>query len=109
MWDIRLSVCCCKGLDRLRGENRHCCGAELCRADCPSREGYLSLEDGLKLIGTRARLMQTKWGPDRSTMVAIHSSIEMVQVLIDRIPSRCQQIEIACYSAPILQVVVGTY
>lgn len=70
--------------------------------------GVLSLEDGLKLIGTRARLMQTKWGPDRGTMLAIHSSIEMVQALIDRIPSGCQQIEIACYNAPMLQVVVGT-
>ena len=70
--------------------------------------GVLSLEDGLKLIGTRARLMQTKWGPDRGTMLAIHTSIEMVQVLISCIPSRIQQIEIACYNAPMFQVVVGT-
>lgn len=78
MWDIRLSVCCCKGLDRLRDENRRCYGAELWRADCSSREGCLSLEDGLKLIGTRARLMQIKWGPDRDIMPTIYSSIEMV-------------------------------
>lgn len=70
--------------------------------------GVLSLEDGLKLIGTRARLMQTNWGPDRGTMLAIHSSIEMVQDLINSIPSGCQQIEIACYNSPIFQVVVGT-
>ena len=70
--------------------------------------GVLSLEDGLKLIGSRARLMQTKWGPDRGTMLAIHSSIEMVQDLIERIPSGCQRIEIACYNAPMFQVAVGT-
>ena len=70
--------------------------------------GVLSLKDGLKLIGTRARLMQTKWGPDRGTMLAIHSSIEVVQDLINSTPSGCQQIEIACYNAPIFQVVVGT-
>ena len=70
--------------------------------------GVLSLEDGLKLIGTRARLMQTKWGPDCGTMLAIHSSIEVVQDLINCIPSGCQKIEIACYNAPMFQVVVGT-
>ena len=70
--------------------------------------GVLSLEDGLKLIGTRARLMQTKWGPDRGTMLAIHSSIEVVQDLINRIPYGFQKIEIACYNAPMFQVAVGT-
>ena len=70
--------------------------------------GVFSLEDGLKLIGTRARLMQTKWGPDRGTMLAIHSSVEVVQDLINRIPSGCQKIEIACYNAPMFQVAVDT-
>ena len=70
--------------------------------------GVLSLEDGLKLVGTRAWLMQTKWGPDRGTMLAIHSTIEVVQDLVDSIPSGYRQIEIACYNAPTFQVVVGT-
>ena len=70
--------------------------------------GALSLEDGLKLIGTRARLMQTKWGPDRGIMLAIHSSIEVVQDLINRIPSGSQKIELACYNAPMFQAAVGT-
>ena len=70
--------------------------------------GGSSLEDGLKLVGTRARLIQTKWGPDRGTMLAIHSSIEVVQDLINSMPSGCQKIEIACYNAPMFQVAVGT-
>lgn len=70
--------------------------------------GVLSLEDGLKLVGTRARLMQTKWGPDRGIMLAIHSTVKVVQDLIDSIPFGHQQIEIACYNAPSFQVVVGT-
>ena len=70
--------------------------------------GVLSLEDGLKLIGTRARLMQTKWGPDRGTMLAIHSSIEVVQELIKCTHSGFREIEIACYNAPTFQVAVGT-
>ena len=70
--------------------------------------GVLSLEDGLKLVGTRAWLMQTKWGPDRGTMLAIHSTIEVVQDLINSIPFGYRQIEIACYNAPTFQVVVGT-
>ena len=70
--------------------------------------GILSLEDGLKLIGTRARLMQTKWGPDRGTMLAVHGSIDVVQDLINRIPSSCQKVEIACYNGPMFQVAVGT-
>ena len=51
--------------------------------------------------------MQTKWGPDRGAMLAIHSSIEVVQDLINRIPSGNQKIEIACYNAPMFQVAVG--
>ena len=70
--------------------------------------GVLSLEDSLKLIRTRAWLMQTKWGPDRGTMLAIHSTVEVVQDLIDKVSSGFQQIEIACYNAPTFQVVVGT-
>lgn len=70
--------------------------------------GVLSLEDSLKLIRTRAWLMQTKWGPDRGIMLAIHSTVGVVQDLINRISSGFQQIEIACYNAPTFQVVVGT-
>lgn len=72
--------------------------------------GILSLRDGLKLIGSRASLMAKKWGPERGTMLVIHSSQEIVQDVIANINegSAEPEIEIACYNAPASQVVVGS-
>ena len=72
--------------------------------------GVLSLRDGLKLIASRASLMATKWGPEKGTMLVIHSSHESVQEVIASINggSAEAEIEIACYNAPSSQVVVGS-
>ena len=72
--------------------------------------GVLSLRDGLKLIASRASLMATKWGPERGTMLAVHSSRETVHDLLASInaDSAEPEIEIACYNAPSSQVVVGS-
>ena len=72
--------------------------------------GVLSLRDGLKLIASRASLMATKWGPERGTMLVIHSSRETVQDVIASINTDLAEpdIEIACYNAPSSQVVVGS-
>ena len=72
--------------------------------------GVLSLEDGLKLVATRASLMETNWGPDHGTMLAIHGSREVVRDVIASVPldSTNEELEIACYNAPGSQVVVGT-
>jgi len=72
--------------------------------------GVLSLRDGLKLIASRASLMATKWGPERGTMLMIHSSREIVQGVIASINAGLAEpeIEIACYNAPSSQVVVGS-
>ena len=72
--------------------------------------GVLSLRDGLKLIASRASLMATKWGPERGTMLVVHSSRETVQDLLASInaDSAEPEIEIACYNAPSSQVVVGS-
>ena len=72
--------------------------------------GVLSLWDGLKLIASRASLMATKWGPERGTMLVIHSTRENVQDVISNINagSTEPEIEIACYNAPTSQVVVGS-
>ncbi|ESZ91464.1 BcPKS16, polyketide synthase [Sclerotinia borealis F-4128] len=69
--------------------------------------GVLSLQDGLKLIATRASLMQTKWGPERGTMLAIHASKDVVQDVISRMKSGPSELEIACYNAPTSHIVVG--
>lgn len=72
--------------------------------------GVLSLRDGIKLIGSRASLMATKWGPERGTMLVIHSSREIVQDVITSIDvgSAEPEVEIACYNAPSSQVLVGS-
>ena len=66
--------------------------------------GTLSLEDGLKLVATRATLMQSKWGPHKGTMLLISASADMVSNII----AGTKDVEIACHNAPTSQVVVGT-
>ncbi|KAF7886672.1 uncharacterized protein EAF02_003319 [Botrytis sinoallii] len=69
--------------------------------------GVLSLQDGIKLIATRASLMQTQWGPERGTMLAIHANKERVQDIVACINSGVGRLEIACFNAPTSQIVVG--
>ncbi|KAK3167718.1 hypothetical protein OEA41_010846 [Lepraria neglecta] len=71
--------------------------------------GVLSLQDGLKLIASRAWLMATKWGPERGTMLVVHGSRNTVRNVVAKVnaSSAEPEIEIACYNAPSSQVVVG--
>ena len=64
----------------------------------------LSLKDAIKLVATRATLMQTKWGPDKGTMLLVGAATEVVQRMI----AGNDDVEIACYNAPTTQIVVGT-
>lgn len=68
--------------------------------------GTLSLIDGLKVVGTRAMLMASKWGSERGIMLAVHSSQDMTHDLISRVGSR--NIEVACYNVDTSQVLVGS-
>ncbi|KAL9608393.1 MAG: hypothetical protein Q9167_006773 [Letrouitia subvulpina] len=72
--------------------------------------GKLSLRDGLQLIARRASLMETHWGREKGTMLAIHSSREIVQDVLSSINdhSAIPDIEVACYNAPTSHVVVGS-
>ncbi|KAH8691971.1 putative polyketide synthase [Talaromyces proteolyticus] len=65
----------------------------------------LSLEDALKLIASRASFMQTKWGPERGTMLAVEASLETVR---DIITATDATIEIACFNGPKSHVLVGS-
>lgn len=69
--------------------------------------GILSLQDGLKLIATRASLMQTKWGSERGTMLAIHASANVVRDIIGSTKTGNSELEIACYNSPTSHIVVG--
>ena len=66
--------------------------------------GVLSLEDAVKLVATRASLMQTKWGSDHGTMALIGATTEVVRKLI----GEDGNVEIACHNAPSSQIIVGT-
>ena len=71
--------------------------------------GALSLRDGLRLIAARATLMQSKWGAERGVMLAIHSSVDVVEDVISKVKglSADTYLEIACFNSPTSQVVVG--
>lgn len=72
--------------------------------------GILSIEDGLRLVASRASLMEIKWGSERGTMLAIHASVEMVSQIVDatNTGNSSTGIEIACFNSPKSQVVVGS-
>ena len=66
--------------------------------------GVLSLKDAIKLVATRAVLMQSKWGPHKGTMLSIGAATDLVKKMI----AGSQDVEIACHNAPTTQIVVGT-
>lgn len=74
--------------------------------------GVLSLEDGLKLVSSRASLMKSEWGPERGTMLAVSATPEVTTKLITAVKvadRRAQDsLEIACFNGPKSQVLVGS-
>ncbi|KAK8117056.1 BcPKS16- polyketide synthase [Apiospora kogelbergensis] len=68
--------------------------------------GVLSLQDGLRLVATRASLMDSAWGPERGTMLAVHGHREMVHEVVDRVGT--DFLEVACYNSRESQVIVGS-
>ncbi|MCJ1282148.1 hypothetical protein MMC26_001471 [Xylographa opegraphella] len=72
--------------------------------------GILSLQDGLKLVASRAWLMATKWDLERGTMLVIHGSRDTVRKVVEKVNTSTAELEleVACYNAPSSQVVVGT-
>ncbi|KAL2257749.1 hypothetical protein VTK26DRAFT_9223 [Humicola hyalothermophila] len=68
--------------------------------------GALSLEDGARIVATRAKLMATKWGPERGSMLVVHSSRDVVRDVVTTVGE--QEIEIACFNADTSQVLVGS-
>lgn len=72
--------------------------------------GSLSLEDGLKLIAGRAALMQTMWGPERGSMIAIEANGDTVSEILATVNAKCpgKEVEIACYNGVTSHVLVGS-
>lgn len=74
--------------------------------------GVLSLEDGLKLVASRASLVHHKWGPERGTMLAIHAAGKEITEIIAAVKAvkevYSESLEVACFNGPRSYVVVGS-
>ncbi|KPM35785.1 Conidial yellow pigment biosynthesis polyketide synthase, partial [Neonectria ditissima] len=74
--------------------------------------GVLSLSDALKVVYTRAELINEKWGPERGTMLAIHAPLDVVQSVMEVVDTLVSEeddeLEIACFNSVSSHIVVGT-
>ncbi|KAK8116964.1 uncharacterized protein PG998_005245 [Apiospora kogelbergensis] len=73
--------------------------------------GVLSLEDMLRVVYTRAQLIERKMGAEKGAMVAIHSKLETVKAVMEAARKelcRGDDLEIACYNSHTSHVVVGS-
>jgi acyl transferase domain-containing protein/SAM-dependent methyltransferase/acyl carrier protein len=72
--------------------------------------GALSLVDGIKLVASRARLIDTEWGGDKGAMLAVSTTSNEVDRLIQRVHSisASEHIAIACYNAPRSTILSGS-
>lgn len=64
--------------------------------------GYLSLEDGLRLVSGRAALIQRCWGPEKGFMISVEADSDTVLQLVSD-----HKVEIACYNSRTSHVLVG--
>ncbi|KAL8662082.1 MAG: hypothetical protein Q9202_005056 [Teloschistes flavicans] len=72
--------------------------------------GSFSLEDGLRFISTRARLIRDHWGSDTGAMVAVEGDRQQVEDLVDSATKRHSSYlaTISCYNGPRSFVLAGT-
>lgn len=66
--------------------------------------GKLSIEDCLRLVAERARLMQMRWGADQGAMLAVFATRAVVEEMLAQLDGT---MEIACYNSETSQVVSG--
>jgi acyl transferase domain-containing protein/SAM-dependent methyltransferase len=72
--------------------------------------GALSLADGIKLVASRAHLIDTEWGEDKGAMLAVSTTSTEAYRLIERVHSISanERIAIACYNSPRSTIVSGS-
>ena len=70
--------------------------------------GILSLEDALTLIATRATLIQSQWGQERGSMLAVRCTLEAANRVIADLKQLGKEVEIACHNADDSFVLAGT-
>lgn len=59
--------------------------------------GILSLEDALKLVVGRSRIVETRWDTERGSMMAVEGDPESIQALLDLEPT---SVSVACFNGP---------
>ncbi len=77
----------------------------LCVAD------VLSLEDALKMIAARARVIRESWGPERGAMMAVEADLDVLHQLLTEANQTCighEPAVIACYNSPRSFTVAGS-
>jgi acyl transferase domain-containing protein len=65
--------------------------------------GVLSLEDTVRMIAGRARIIRDYWGSDRGSMMAVEANIEDVEKLLAESSEACPEeraVTIACFNGP---------
>ncbi|KAG4435795.1 hypothetical protein IFR05_008716 [Cadophora sp. M221] len=70
--------------------------------------GTLSLESTIDIIKSRAKLIETKWGPDRGAMLVVHAAESTVEDVMSHLAVDEGRVEIACYNSKTSHVLVGT-
>jgi malonyl CoA-acyl carrier protein transacylase/nucleoside-diphosphate-sugar epimerase/acyl carrier protein/SAM-dependent methyltransferase len=75
--------------------------------------GVLSLQDTVKLIAGRARIIKELWGDDSGSMIAIETDIAQVQAIISEAQGACDNAgektpTIACFNGPTSFTVAGS-
>ncbi|KAI1187676.1 putative polyketide synthase [Nemania serpens] len=64
----------------------------------------LSIEDTLKMIISRATLIQDAWGPEKGAMMAVESDLSVLEKLLDDVAANStgdhKAASIACYNGP---------
>ncbi|KAG6026762.1 Type I Iterative PKS [Claviceps citrina] len=72
--------------------------------------GALSLPDAMRIVVGRAELIESSWGEERGSMMAILAPYPVVQQILDSFNSTSpsDQVVIACFNHPTNHVVTGT-
>ncbi|KAI1810887.1 putative polyketide synthase [Poronia punctata] len=73
--------------------------------------GVLSLEDALKMVVGRSKLIETTWGAERGAMLAVEGDLSFVQSLMTEWNDRkdsSDAIAIACFNGPTSFTLAGT-
>ncbi|KAH0494010.1 hypothetical protein TgHK011_000646 [Trichoderma gracile] len=72
--------------------------------------GVLSLQDGLKLVYGRSKIIKESWGAERGAMLAVEADLEELESLLTTVNSSLQgdTATIACFNGPRSFTVAGS-